>query len=67
MGKGTMIQKVATGRTAGRRRITPVFDNAEKTNILVIGEGYGPKKYEKASERGITIMSEPEFLGYINS
>ena len=38
-----------------------------KTNILVIGEGYGPKKYERASDRGITIMSESEFLEYINS
>ena len=46
---------------------TPRGSISGKTNILVIGEGYGPKKYDQASDRGITIMSESEFLEYINS
>ncbi len=46
---------------------TPRKSISGKTDILVIGEEYGPKKYEKASDMDITIMSESEFLGYINS
>jgi len=46
---------------------TPRGSISGKTNILVIGEGYGPKKYEKALDMGITIMLESEFLEYISS
>jgi NAD-dependent DNA ligase len=38
-----------------------------KTKILVTGNNPGPSKIEKARQKGIEIMSEEEFLSYINS
>lgn len=46
---------------------TPRGGISGKTEFLVIGEGYGQKKYDKALDMGIKIMVESEFLEYIKS
>lgn len=56
------------GREAVTRRggMSPEALSA-KTNVLVAGEGSGPRKLEKASSMGIRILSEKQFLELLES
>lgn len=38
---------------------------SKKTNFILAGENMGPSKYEKATQLGITILTEKEFLSML--
>jgi DNA polymerase-3 subunit epsilon len=46
---------------------TPRSNISGKTKMLVTGEGAGPKKIADAHTKGIEVMTEVEFLNYIQS
>ena len=40
---------------------------SSKTNYVVAGDNMGPAKLEKANQLGVTIISEDEFIGLVNT
>lgn len=56
------LEKVA--RQNGYRTVTGV---TVRLKVLVTGEAPGPAKLEKATQRGVTVLSEAEFLTKISA